>query len=45
MDRIRHNVLDKVNEGSWFKRLLFKFSYNYKVDQVKQGYDTPIINR
>ena len=45
MDRIRHNVLDKVKEGSWFKRLLFKFCYSYKVEQVKQGYDTPLINR
>lgn len=45
MDRIRHNVLDKVKEQPWLRRLLFKFCYDYKLEQVKQGYDTPLINR
>lgn len=45
MDRIRHNVLDKVKEQPWIRRLLFKFCYDYKLEQVKQGYDTPLINR
>ena len=45
MDRIHRNVLDKVKEGPWLTKLLFKFCYNYKLEQIKEGYDTPLINR
>eukprot|EP00794_Sanderia_malayensis_P011017 gene11017-12181_t len=45
MDRIRKNVLDKVREGPGFLRLLFQFAYNYKLVHLKQGFDTPLLNR
>jgi len=45
MDRIRKNVLDKVKEGPVFLKLLFHFAYNYKLLHLKNGFDTPILNR
>ena len=45
MDRIRQGVLDKVKEGPRLLQLFFAFAYNYKLQQVKQGYDTPLLNR
>ncbi|KAL0973796.1 hypothetical protein UPYG_G00211270 [Umbra pygmaea] len=44
MDRINKNVMSKVQEMSYFQRTLFNLGYNYKLEQVKRGYDAPICN-
>lgn len=44
MDRIYKNVMSKVQEMNYIQRSLFKLGYNYKLEQLKQGKDTPICN-
>ncbi|XP_062392835.1 long-chain-fatty-acid--CoA ligase 4b [Sardina pilchardus] len=44
MDRIYKNVMSKVQEMNYIQRTLFKLGYNYKLEQLKQGKDTPICN-
>ena len=34
-----------VSEMNGFSRWLFNFAYDYKVNQVRKGRDTPILNR
>lgn len=45
MDRIRVNVMDKVKEGPRLLQLFFQFAYNYKLQQIKRGYDAPLLNK
>lgn len=44
MDRINKNVMSKVQEMSIIQRTLFKLGYNYKLEQIKKGYDAPLCN-
>ncbi|KAG5263450.1 hypothetical protein AALO_G00264970 [Alosa alosa] len=44
MDRINKNVMSKVQEMNCVQRTLFKLAYNYKLDQIKKGYDAPLCN-
>ncbi|KFO20142.1 Long-chain-fatty-acid--CoA ligase 3 [Fukomys damarensis] len=45
MDRIYKNVMNKVNEMSSFQRNLFILAYNYKMEQISKGYNTPLCDR
>ncbi|KAL1490621.1 hypothetical protein ABEB36_013283 [Hypothenemus hampei] len=45
LDRISKTIQDRVSKSSDFKKLIFKFSYDYKTKWTRRGYDTPIINR
>ncbi|XP_068686442.1 long-chain-fatty-acid--CoA ligase 4-like [Montipora capricornis] len=45
MDRIRHNVMEKVKEGPHLLQVFFSFAYNYKLKQLLLGYDTPLLNK
>ncbi|XP_069468719.1 long-chain-fatty-acid--CoA ligase 4 isoform X2 [Ambystoma mexicanum] len=44
MDRIYKNVMSKVQEMNIVQRTLFKIGYDYKLDQIKRGYDAPLCN-
>ncbi|XP_002163162.2 long-chain-fatty-acid--CoA ligase 4 isoform X1 [Hydra vulgaris] len=44
-DRIRTAVMDKIKSGPRTTYLLFHFAYQYKLKQVRKGYDTPLLNR
>ncbi|XP_068107229.1 long-chain-fatty-acid--CoA ligase 4 isoform X2 [Hyperolius riggenbachi] len=44
MDRIYKNVMSKVQEMNVFQRTLFKLGYDYKLEQIKKGYDAPLCN-
>ncbi|KAJ3588392.1 hypothetical protein NHX12_011985 [Muraenolepis orangiensis] len=44
MDRINKNVMSKVREMSYVQRTLFTLGYNYKLEQIKRGYDAPLCN-
>ena len=44
MDRIYKNVMNKVQDMNYMQRTLFKMGYNYKLEQLKLGNDTPICN-
>ncbi|XP_055783977.1 long-chain-fatty-acid--CoA ligase 4-like [Salvelinus fontinalis] len=44
LDRINKNVMSKVGEMSYIQRTLFNLGYNYKLEQVKRGYDAPLCN-
>jgi len=45
MDRMRKAVLDKIKAGPRHTQLLFQFAYDYKLKQIRQGYDTPLLNK
>ncbi|XP_056140407.1 long-chain-fatty-acid--CoA ligase 4 [Lampris incognitus] len=45
MDRINKNVMSKVQEMNYIQRTLFTLGYNYKLEQIKRGYDAPLCNR
>ncbi|XP_050309991.1 long-chain-fatty-acid--CoA ligase 4 isoform X3 [Anthonomus grandis grandis] len=45
LDRISKTIQDKVSKSSDFKKLMFRFSYDYKVKWSKRGYETPLVNR
>ncbi|XP_020815591.1 long-chain-fatty-acid--CoA ligase 4 isoform X2 [Drosophila serrata] len=45
LDRISKGINDKVNSGSAFRKALFKFLYQYKVQWVQRGYKTPLIDK
>lgn len=45
MDRIRHNVMEKIKEGPRLLQVFFSFAYSYKLKQLKLGYDTPLLNK
>ncbi|XP_048400230.1 long-chain-fatty-acid--CoA ligase 4 isoform X2 [Stegostoma tigrinum] len=42
MDRIYKNVMSKVQEMNYLQRTLFKLGYDYKLEQIKKGYDAPL---
>lgn len=44
MDRINKNVMSKVQEMGFVQKLLFTLGYNYKLEQIKRGYDAPLCN-
>lgn len=44
MDRIHRNVMSKVQEMSFIQKKLFELGYNYKLEQIKRGYDAPLCN-
>ncbi|XP_018426873.1 PREDICTED: long-chain-fatty-acid--CoA ligase 4 isoform X2 [Nanorana parkeri] len=44
MDRIYKNVMCKVQEMNVIQRTLFKLGYDYKLEQIKKGYDAPLCN-
>uniref|UniRef100_A0A8C1R3J6 long-chain-fatty-acid--CoA ligase n=1 Tax=Cyprinus carpio TaxID=7962 RepID=A0A8C1R3J6_CYPCA len=44
MDRICKNVNGKLSEMSVVQRTLFKVGYNYKLQKVSQGADSPVCN-
>uniref|UniRef100_A0A8B9JZ54 long-chain-fatty-acid--CoA ligase n=1 Tax=Astyanax mexicanus TaxID=7994 RepID=A0A8B9JZ54_ASTMX len=44
MDRINKNVMSKVQEMNCVQRTLFNLAYNYKLEQIKKGYDAPLCN-
>lgn len=44
MDRIYKNVMSKVQEMNYFQKTLFKIGYDYKLEQIKRGYDAPLCN-
>uniref|UniRef100_A0A8C2ET36 long-chain-fatty-acid--CoA ligase n=1 Tax=Cyprinus carpio TaxID=7962 RepID=A0A8C2ET36_CYPCA len=45
MDRICKNVNGKLREMSVIQRTLFKVGYNYKLQKVSQGADSPVCNK
>ncbi|KAJ8390099.1 hypothetical protein AAFF_G00111130 [Aldrovandia affinis] len=44
MDRIYKNVMSKVQEMGYLQRTLFRLGYDYKLQQIKNGYDAPLCN-
>lgn len=44
MDRINKNVMSKVQEMGFIQKKLFTMAYNYKLEQIKRGYDAPLCN-
>lgn len=44
MDRIYKNVMSKVQEMTYLQRTMFKIGYDYKLEQIKRGYDAPLCN-
>ncbi|XP_069748938.1 long-chain-fatty-acid--CoA ligase 4 isoform X2 [Narcine bancroftii] len=44
MDRIYKNLMSKVQEMNYFQRTMFKLGYDYKLEQIKRGYDAPLCN-
>ncbi|XP_048845160.1 fatty acid CoA ligase Acsl3-like isoform X2 [Brienomyrus brachyistius] len=45
MDRIYKNVMTKVEEMNPLQRTLFVLAYNYKMEQISKGYNTPLCDR
>ncbi|XP_065349419.1 fatty acid CoA ligase Acsl3 [Cloeon dipterum] len=45
LDRIFKGINEKVSKGSWLKRALFDFAYQYKLKWNKRGFSTPLLNR
>ena len=45
LERMKNAVLDKIKKSSRTSQLLFHFAYNYKLDLVRKGYDTPLLNK
>ena len=45
LDRISKGINDKVNNGSPFAKVIFKFAYNYKCKWYRRGYTTPILDK
>lgn len=44
MDRIHKSVNGKLAEMSVVQRTLFKLGFNYKMQQVARGADSPMCN-
>ncbi|XP_072126990.1 long-chain-fatty-acid--CoA ligase 4 isoform X1 [Mobula birostris] len=44
MDRIYKNLMSKVQEMNYLQRTMFKLCYDYKLEQIKRGYDAPLCN-
>ncbi|KAF7269240.1 acyl-CoA synthetase long-chain isoform X2 [Rhynchophorus ferrugineus] len=45
LDRIAKTIQDKVGKSGGFKKLVFKFAYDYKTKWRRRGYRTPLIDR
>jgi long-chain acyl-CoA synthetase len=45
MERMRTAVMDKIKKGTRTGQLLFHFAYHYKLNLLKKGYDTPLLNK
>ncbi|XP_040903088.1 long-chain-fatty-acid--CoA ligase 3a [Toxotes jaculatrix] len=45
MDRIYKNVMTKVEEMNCFQRTLFILAYNYKLEQLTKGNNTPLCDK
>lgn len=45
MDRLYKGVWEKVNEGGPVSRAVFQFAYDYKLRQIENGYDTPLLDK
>ncbi|XP_037947198.1 long-chain-fatty-acid--CoA ligase 4-like isoform X2 [Teleopsis dalmanni] len=45
LDRISKGINDKINSGSAFKKALFRFLYQYKLNWTQKGYLTPLVDR
>jgi hypothetical protein len=45
LDRIFKGINEKVTKGSWLKRALFDFAYQYKLKWSKRGFETPLLNK
>uniref|UniRef100_A0A8C4Q264 long-chain-fatty-acid--CoA ligase n=1 Tax=Eptatretus burgeri TaxID=7764 RepID=A0A8C4Q264_EPTBU len=45
LDRISKAVMNKVSRMGTVQRTIFKLAYNYKLEQLQQGHDTPLCNR
>uniref|UniRef100_A0A7N8X4C5 long-chain-fatty-acid--CoA ligase n=1 Tax=Mastacembelus armatus TaxID=205130 RepID=A0A7N8X4C5_9TELE len=45
MDRIYKNVMTKVEEMNCIQRTLFILAYNYKLEQLAKGYNTPLCDK
>eukprot|EP00128_Syssomonas_multiformis_P014065 Colp12_sorted_trinity150504_noHs@1473 len=44
MDRIRHTVLERVNQGGGLKKYLFNTAFAQKLAAIRSGSDTPFWN-
>ncbi|XP_047440868.1 long-chain-fatty-acid--CoA ligase 4 [Mugil cephalus] len=44
MDRINKNVMSKVQEMNFLQKTLFTMGYEYKLKQIRKGYDAPLCN-
>ncbi|XP_030754565.1 long-chain-fatty-acid--CoA ligase 3 isoform X2 [Sitophilus oryzae] len=45
LDRIAKTIQDRVTKSSGFKKLIFKFAFDYKTKWRRRGYRTPLIDR
>lgn len=45
MDRLYKNVMAKVEEMNFVQQTLFTLAYKYKLDQLNQGYSTPLCDK
>jgi long-chain acyl-CoA synthetase len=45
LDRVSKGINDKVNNGSSFQKVLFKFAYAYKAKWTRRGYSTPFLDK
>merc|ERR1719239_1752318 len=45
MDRIYKSVWEKINTGGIVGKVLFGFAYRYKLRHLKNGWDTPLLNK
>ncbi|XP_051933443.1 long-chain-fatty-acid--CoA ligase 4 isoform X2 [Hippocampus zosterae] len=44
LDRINKNVMNKVQDMSFVQKMVFNLGYQYKLKQIKRGYDAPLCN-
>ncbi|XP_037117441.1 long-chain-fatty-acid--CoA ligase 4 isoform X1 [Syngnathus acus] len=44
LDRINKNVMSKVQEMNYVQKMLFNLGYQYKLKQIRRGYDAPLCN-
>ncbi|KRT78590.1 AMP-binding protein [Oryctes borbonicus] len=45
LDRISKGIQEKVSKGTMLQKILFNFAYEYKVNWVRRGYSTPLIDK
>lgn len=44
LERISKGIVDKIRNGNYIQKVMFKFAYEYKRKWVQRGYKTPIID-